>query len=195
MEQKSLLITKETIIGDIVENYPETIEPLMEMGVHCVGCHVSPFESLEDGFRGHGMSDEEISEAVTKLNGIIKKNNSNKNKSQKEELDFSSATLNVTDKAARKIKELIKQEKKKGLRISVVPGACSGFKYGMELSDDASEEDAVIEEKGIKIFLDKPSMAKLDGSNVDFVDSLQGAGFKIENPKATKSCGCGNSFR
>ena len=194
MEQKTeQLITKETIIADIVENYPETIEPLMEMGVHCVGCHVSPYETLEGGFKGHGMSDEEISEAVAKLNSIIRKNSNNK--SQKEELDFSNATLNVTDKAAHKIKELIKQEKKKGLRISVVPGGCSGFKYGMELSDDASENDVVIEEKGIKIFLDKPSMAKLDGSNVDFVDSLQGAGFKIENPKATKSCGCGNSFR
>ncbi|MBI2208443.1 iron-sulfur cluster assembly accessory protein [Candidatus Woesearchaeota archaeon] len=193
MEQKSLLITKDTIIGDIVENYPETIEPLMEMGVHCVGCHVSPYESLEAGFKGHGMSDEEIDEALKKLNQAIK-NNSN-NKTQKEEFDFSKAKLNVTDKAARKIKELIKQEKKKGLRISVVPGGCSGFKYGMELSDDELEEDVVIEEKGIKIFLDKASMAKLDGSNVDFVDSLQGAGFKIENPNATKSCGCGNSFR
>src|SRR3989338_308899 len=194
MEQKLQLITKETIIGDIVENYPETIEPLMEMGVHCVGCHVSPYETLEGGFKGHGMTDEEINEALKKLNQTIK-NNSNKNKSQKEEFDFSNAKLNVTDKAARKIKELIKQEKKEGLRISVVPGGCSGFKYGMELSDDASEEDVVIEEKGIKIFLDKGSMAKLNGSNVDFVDSLQGAGFKIENPKATKSCGCGNSFR
>lgn len=193
MEQTMQLITKETIIGDIVENYPETIEPLMEMGVHCVGCHVSPYETLEGGFKGHGMTDEEINKALKKLNGVIK-NNPN-NKSQKEEFDFSNARLNVTDKAARKIKELIKQEKKKGLRISVVPGGCSGFKYGMELSDDASENDVIIEEKGIKIFLDKPSMAKLDGSNVDFVDSLQGAGFKIENPKATKSCGCGNSFR
>src|SRR3989338_2802287 len=107
MEQKLQLITKETIIGDIVENYPETIEPLMEMGVHCVGCHVSPYETLEGGFKGHGMTDEEINKALEKLNQAIK-NSPNKDM-QKEEFDFSNAKLNVTDKAARKIKELIKQ--------------------------------------------------------------------------------------
>ena len=94
-------ITKETIIGDIVEKYPETIEPLMEMGVHCVGCHVSPFESLEDGFKGHGMTDDQINDAVKKLNEVIENSS---NKSSEKKIDPSKATLNVTDKAAEKIK-------------------------------------------------------------------------------------------
>ena len=188
-------ITKDTTIGDIVERYPEVVDTLTSFGVHCVGCHVSPFESLEMGFKGHGLSDQQVEEAVIKLNEVIEKSTSNKiTETKKEEFDFSKATLNVTDKAAEKIKALIEQEKKQGLRISVVPGGCSGFKYGMELDDKANEDDVVIEEKGIKIFLDKSSMAKLNGSSVDFVDSLQGAGFKINNPEAASTCGCGDSF-
>lgn len=189
MEQMQA-ITKDTIIADIVEKYPETIEPLMEMGVHCVGCHVSPFETLEGGFKGHGMSDEEISEAVKKLNSVIESSSS----SQKSEFDFSNAKFGITEKAAKKIKALIGQESMEGLRITVIPGGCSGFKYAMEL-DNKKNNDIVVDEKGIKVFLDKSSMERLNGSRIDYVDALQGAGFKIENPNATKSCGCGNSFR
>ena len=196
MEQTVQLITKDTTIGDIVEKHPEVVDTLTSYGVHCVGCHVSPFESLEMGFKGHGMTDELIKEAVTKLNEVISKNGSaNKDvEVKKEEFDFSKATLNVTDKAAEKIKTFLEQEKKQALRISVVPGGCSGFKYEMVLDDKSTEEDIVIEEKEIRLFIDKSSMIKLNGSNVDFVDSLQGSGFKISNPGAASSCGCGDSF-
>ena len=186
-------ITKDTNIGEIVEKYPEVIDTLTNFGVHCVGCHVSAFESLEMGFKGHGMSDEQINDAVIKLNEVIRENNSNK-KEVEEDFDVSKATLNVTDKAAEKIKALIEQEKMQGLRISVTPGGCSGFQYGMELDNKSTENDVVVEEKGIKIFVDKESIKKLNGSSVDFVDGLQGAGFKISNPKADSTCGCGSSF-
>tara|TARA_Y100000310_G_scaffold128407_3_gene127614 strand:- start:2338 stop:2928 length:591 start_codon:yes stop_codon:yes gene_type:complete len=192
-EQKQVQkITKDTTIGEIVEKYPQTIETLTSFGVHCVGCHVSGVESLEMGFKGHGMDDATIADAVKKLNEVVEKNPVE----MKEEkpVDVSNAKLNVTDKAAEKIKGLIEQEKKLGLRITVLPGGCSGYKYGMELDDKSNENDIVIEEKGIKIFVDKKSMEKLNGANVDFVDSLQGAGFKIDNPNATKTCGCGSSF-
>jgi len=193
MEQEQIQkITKDTTIGDIVEKYPQVVDTLTDFGVHCVGCHVSPFESLEMGFKGHGMDDAKIVEAVNKLNEVIEKNPVQ----VKEEapVDVSNATLTVTDKAAEKIKALMEQEKKQGLRITVEPGGCSGHKYGMELDDKSAQEDIVVEEKGIKIFIDKKSMQKLNGSNVDYVDSLQGAGFKIGNPNATKTCGCGDSF-
>jgi len=193
MEQEQMQkITKETTIGDIVEKYPQVVDTLTGFGVHCVGCHVSPFESLEMGFKGHGMSDEKVNEAVIKLNEVIEKNPVEIKK--EESKDVSNATLNVTDKAAEKIKALMEQEKKQGLRISVQPGGCSGFQYGMELDDKSTDNDIVIDEKGIKIFVDKESMQKLNGANVDYVDSLQGAGFKISNPQAKSSCGCGSSF-
>jgi len=193
MEQEQIQkITKDTTIGEIVDKYPQVVDTLTSFGVHCVGCHVSPFESLEMGFKGHGMDDAKIQEAVIKLNEVINKNPVEIKK--EEPKDISNATLNVTDKAAEKIKALIEQEKKQALRISVKPGGCSGFEYGMELDDKTTDDDIVIEQKGIKIFVDKESMQKLDGVNVDYVDSLQGAGFKISNPNASKTCGCGSSF-
>ena len=195
MEQKAeqvQKITKDTTIGEIVDKYPQTIDTLTGFGVHCVGCHVSPFESLEMGFKGHGMDDKTIAEAVKKLNEVIEK--IPVEQKTQEVVDIEKPEFTVTDKAAEKIKALMEQEKKQGLRISVQPGGCSGYQYGMELDDKSTEDDIVIEEKGIKIFVDKASMIKLNGSSVDYVDSLQGAGFKIENPTATKSCGCGSSF-
>ena len=194
MEQENIQkITKDTTIGEIVEKYPHVVETLMNYGVHCVGCHVSPFESLEMGFKGHGLDDATIEEAVKKLNEIIEKSPVQEEK-QEINIDADNAKLTVTDKAAEKIKDLIKQEKKEALRISVVPGGCSGYEYGMELDDKSNDNDIVFREKGIKIFVDKASIQKLNGSNVDYVESLQGAGFKIDNPNSKSTCGCGHSF-
>ena len=194
MEQKTeqMHITKDTTIGEIVDKHPEVVETLVSYGVHCVGCHVSPFESLEMGFKGHGMTDDDVESAVRELNKVIGK--SPKAKKESKEFDLSGATVTLTEKAAGKIKEILKQEKKQALRVSVKPGGCSGFTYGLELDDKTGENDIVIEDKGVKLFIDKPSMAKLNGANIDYLDSLQGAGFKISNPNAHSSCGCGSSF-
>lgn len=70
-------ITKDTLIGEVVEKHPEVIETLMGMGLHCVGCHVAGFESLEAGFKAHGMDDKEIEGAVKKLNEVIEKSKRN----------------------------------------------------------------------------------------------------------------------
>ena len=194
MEQETVLITRQTTIGEIVDTYPQTIETLLSYGVHCVGCHVSPFESLEDGFRGHGLQEEQIDDAVQKLNEIIKNGPSIQPKEPKKEIDLKDAKIIITEKAAAKIKEFLEQEKQEALRVSVHPGGCSGFSYGMELDSTKLEGDFVFEEQGIKVFVDKASMAKLNGARIDFVESLQATGFKIDNPQATSSCGCGNSF-
>ncbi len=69
-------ITKEMLIGEIVEKYPQVVETLMGFGLHCVGCHVAGFESLEMGFKAHGMDDKQVEEAVKKLNAVIEKSNS-----------------------------------------------------------------------------------------------------------------------
>jgi|ETNmetMinimDraft_2_1059921.scaffolds.fasta_scaffold63025_2 iron-sulfur cluster assembly accessory protein len=195
MEQKSeqLKITKDTTIGDIIEKYPQTIDILNDLGVHCVGCHVSTVESLEMGFKGHGMSDEQINDAVKRLNEVVEKNPVQQ-KAEEKPVDLSNAKVTVTDKAATKIKEILEKEKKEGLRVSVQPGGCSGFQYALELDEKSKDDDIVIEDKGIKLFIDKNSMAKLNGADIDYVDSLQGAGFKVNNPNAAKTCGCGSSF-
>ncbi|HLC95981.1 MAG TPA: iron-sulfur cluster assembly accessory protein [Candidatus Nanoarchaeia archaeon] len=176
-------INKEMIISEIIVKHPEVTPLLMEMGIHCVGCHVSGMETLEMGFRGHGMTDEVIDEAVRQLNDAVEVKEESK-----------SGHLTVTSTAAKKVKEIGAKSDKKALRIAVKAGGCSGFMYDMELVDEKEDGDFEIKDKGITIFVDKESMRHIDGAEVDYVDSLQGAGFKVSNPKAKKTCGCGESF-
>lgn len=184
-------ITRDTTIGQIIEKYPETVETLMSFGVHCVGCHVSGFESIEMGFRGHGMSEEDIDEAVKELNKIV----AHKPEPEQETIEVKAPKLTITKQAAVKIKQILEQTKKTALRVSVVPGGCSGHRYSMEVTEKSDKEDLVFEEHGAKVFIDKKSLATINGSQVDYVDSLQGAGFKITNPNAKATCGCGESFK
>jgi iron-sulfur cluster assembly accessory protein len=180
------MITKEIMIGELVEKHPEVIETLTSFGVHCVGCHVSPFENLEMGFKGHGMSDEDVEEAVKKLNEVIESFSKKASPKTDEE-------IHLTQNAVDKIKSL-SNGKEKSLRIFVEKGGCSGYTYEMEMVEGKKEGDFVFEEKGVKVFVEKDSIEQLKGSYVDYLDSLQGAGFKIKNPNATATCGCGESF-
>lgn len=104
--------------------------------------------------------------------------------------------ISMTPAAAGKVRELLAQENDPslGLRIFVAGGGCSGLQYGMTL-DEAQEGDSVIEQEGFKILVDEMSVSYIDGSEVDYVDSLMGAGFTVNNPNAVSSCGCGHSFR
>jgi len=97
--------------------------------------------------------------------------------------------ITVTPKAAEKIKEFMKQEEENPqyLRVYVQGGGCSGLSYGMG-------DDTVIEETGVKVLVDSYSQDHLKGANVDYIESLMGSGFKINNPNVTKSCSCGSSF-
>lgn len=81
-----------------------------------------------------------------------------------------------------------------GLRIEVTDGGCSGYQYGMKLEAEQGADDKVIDFGDMKVFVDAESLPMLDGMTVDFVDSLEGSGFKFTNPNAVKSCACGTSF-
>jgi iron-sulfur cluster assembly accessory protein len=104
--------------------------------------------------------------------------------------------ITMTPTAAVKVNELLQQENDPGLglRIFVAGGGCSGLQYGMTL-DEEQEGDTVINMSGIKVFVDEMSISYINGSEVDYVDSLMGAGFTVNNPNAVSSCGCGHSFR
>jgi len=184
-EVKPQLITKDMTIGDVVAKYPASIEPLQAAGVHCVGCHVSYHETLEQGFKGHGMSDEEVDAVIANINKAIEDSKFDEGK------DFI-----ITNKAAEKLKEVLRENNKEssGLRVELVPGGCSGFQYGLELDDSTTDMDKVFEEKGVKIIVTKENMNFLKGAKLDYVDSLQGGGFKISNPNVKSGCGCGQSF-
>jgi len=103
--------------------------------------------------------------------------------------------VTLTEKAANKVKSLLEKENKQGygLRVGVTPGGCSSYMYDIGLEKEQKNDDMVIEEKGVKIFINPMSVSFMKGSTVDYLDSLTNAGFKINNPNVKTSCGCGHS--
>ena len=103
----------------------------------------------------------------------------------------------LSEAAAGKLQELVTAEQNPdmGLRVYVYSGGCSGFRYGMMLEDQPSSEDVTVESKGIKVYVDRQSTQYLLGSEIDYLDTLMGAGFTVNNPNAVSACGCGSSFR
>ena len=112
-------------------------------------------------------------------------------------LDQQPTVVSLTDAAASKLQELTKEETNPdiGLRVYVYSGGCSGFRYGMMLEDQPSHEDVTVESRGIKVYVDRNSTQYLSGSEIDYLDTLMGAGFTVNNPNAVSGCGCGSSFR
>jgi iron-sulfur cluster assembly protein len=106
-------------------------------------------------------------------------------------------TIFVSEAAVNTVRDLLAQKEVPdyGLRVFVSGGGCSGMQYGMALEAEARPYDHVIEQGGIKIFVDPTSMMYLNTATIDYEESLMGGGFKIENPNAVSSCGCGSSFK
>jgi len=182
------LITKDMTIGDVVSKYPAIAEILLDNGVHCIGCGGAFMETIEQGFKGHGMDDTEVERIVQEMNDSLKEQGVH---------DSPPAEgITITKKAAKKLKELLHEKKKEtwGLRVEVTPGGCAGYSYGMDIEKKEKSNDTVVEQEGVKLFIDSESYPLIKGATIDYVDALQGAGFKISNPNATKSCGCGQSF-
>jgi iron-sulfur cluster assembly accessory protein len=102
--------------------------------------------------------------------------------------------VTITDRAARRIGEILKSEPGAMLRLSVMGGGCSGFQYKFDVERDRADDDVTIDRGGVTMLIDSVSLQYLAGSEIDFVDDLIGASFKVNNPKAKASCGCGTSF-
>jgi iron-sulfur cluster assembly accessory protein len=110
---------------------------------------------------------------------------------------LTTTVVSLTDAAIGKLSELTKEETNPaiGLRVYVYSGGCSGFRYGMMLEDAPTPEDRILDVSGIKVYVDGQSVDLLKGSQIDYVDTLMGAGFTVNNPNAVAACGCGSSFR
>ena len=106
--------------------------------------------------------------------------------------------LTLTDKAVAEVKKFIEAEQvpveTAGLRVGVLPGGCSGFKYSLNIEEQPLEDDMVAEINGVRVFVDGFSAQYLTGITVDYVTSMQGSGFTFNNPNSTGGCGCGSSF-
>ena len=170
------MITKDWIIADVMAKYPELVEVMEANGIHCAGCGASGFETLEEGVAGHGV---DVDAFVTLLNDSI--------------LDKSEPFI-ISDGAAQMVKNLCEGEGKHALRVQVLRGGCSGYKYDFSLVDTAVPGDNCYHNGDVKVYVPKDSMDRLGGAVLEYKHALSGAGFVVSNPNASRSCGCGKSF-
>jgi iron-sulfur cluster assembly accessory protein len=107
-------------------------------------------------------------------------------------------TLELTEKAAEEVKRFMSSEEglpeTAGLRVRVVPGGCSGFQYSLNIEEESRQGDFILDQNGVRLFLDMFSAQYLNGVKIDYVTGVMGSGFTFTNPNATGSCGCGSSF-
>ena len=111
--------------------------------------------------------------------------------------EWKNIMVQMTERAIGKVKEIMSSQEPapSGLRISVVGGGCSGFSYSMAFENTPNILDKTYTYDGLKIFVDQASLLYLDGAEVDFVETLEGSGFKFNNPQVKSTCGCGSSFQ
>src|SRR5437667_12637268 len=110
--------------------------------------------------------------------------------------EIKKAPVSLTPTAVAKVKEIMAQQNPvaAGLRVGVVGGGCSGFSYSMSFENSAGMMDKTFDMEGLKVFVDATSVMYLNGCTVDYIETLEGAGFKFENPNVKSTCGCGSSF-
>lgn len=197
MEQSLNTITKNMTIGEVVRKYPDSAGVMLKYGLHCIGCHVNPYETIEQGALGHGISEDKIDEMLDEVNDFVKgrMENSGAESSQQDISINNMRSVELTPAAVLKVRDLMIKDNKnwEALRISVISGGCSGMSYDLSF-DNPRAGDKLLEFDGLKVVIDNNSLESMEGAKIDFVDGLQGTGFKIQNPKARSTCGCGNSF-
>ncbi len=180
------MITRDMTIEEIFKRFPSKSQKLAsemtKSGLHCVGCSAATWETLEAGMYSHGFSDPEIDKLIGGLNKILQ---------EKEDL----STVTLTEKAATKFLSILKEEQKEGwgIRLGEKAASCSDFEYFLDYSEKPKHGDLIFESQGIQVHLHHKSADRLLGTVIDYVDGLQGSGFKISNPNVKSTCGCGNS--
>ena len=179
MESKQI-ITKDMTIGEVVGKYPETASVMLSYGLHCVGCSVNPYETIENGCLGHGMDEKTVDKLVKEINNAL-----NKKEKRVEKI------ISISKNAAKKFKEFMKDEGKSnfGVRLEVVDTG-STLQYGLDFAEKESSNEKVFEENGIKVFINKAIIDSIKGIEIDYIENERGSGFKIENPNV-KVGGCG----
>lgn len=185
MTKKKILITGEMLIGDVLNRLPEAAEIMQDYGLHCISCSVNVFEPLKMGALGHGIPEETADEMIEKINDLA--------------LVLRRAPddgIYVTEKAALKIQEFAKAEEKSGwgLKITATPQRSGGVgkepAYAMDFQEKKIRGDTDFEFHEVHIFLDKASLKSMLGSEVDYIESEYGSGFKITNPNFTGQDSC-----
>ncbi|MBI5225651.1 iron-sulfur cluster assembly accessory protein [Candidatus Micrarchaeota archaeon] len=181
-------VTKDMLIGEVVQNFPDAVDVMLSHGFHCVGCHVSPFETIEQGAKGHGFTDEAVTQLMEDINSKV---SNSPIVIKPEELP-----AHLTEAAATKLKSLMTAEGKAGmgLRISLQGGGCAGNSYEMDFDQPDPQNDRIFESHGLKLFYNNEFHDQIKGIEIHYRDALNGGGFTMRNPNAQASCGCGKSF-
>lgn len=185
-QTKEKQISRTMTIEEIFTLFPHKAQKLAQeitnTGLHCVGCQAATWETLEAGMLGHGYSEADIDRLVNSLNQILE-----------EKTDLNA--INITKRAADKLREILKEEGKEDwhLRFGDRAAGCSGFEYMLDFSKAAKSDDKVFSSQGIQIHVNEKMVSRLLGAEIDYVDGLNNSGFKITNPNVKGSCGCGKS--
>lgn len=197
------LITGDMIIANIVEKYPLAAEIMGGYGLSCIGCHANPYESIEAGAAGHGMTNDKIQSMIQELNELATKGEASngakeaqEKQESKEEGKEEITPIVVTEIAVNKVKSIMESQKKEGygLKVGAKAGGCAGFTYLMDFEKNPAKGDTVLEFDGLKVFVDPQSAKALSGVEIDYLETLTESGFKFNNPGAHATCGCGKSF-
>ena len=200
-QQQIQKITRDILISEILTINPRKsailAEMLLDFGIHCIGCGASSFETLGQGVLGHGFSEQQLDNLINDLNKVISEESETEPKTDaNQEITAEIFSLKLTEHAVKKIKQAMKQRKTSSvtLRVSVIPGGCSGYMYDMQIIDKPSKQDLNFKQNGVNIAVDKKSTNMLHGMEIDYLDTLNESGFKFNNPNAEHGCGCGKSF-
>lgn len=175
-------MTIESILSMFPNKAQKLSQEITRAGLHCIGCGAATWETLEAGMYSHGMTDAHIDELVSRLNALLAE--------QSDE-----TTITLTKAAADKYLAILDSEGKQGwgLRFKEKAAGCNGFEYVLDYSERAQPTDETFTSRGIEIHVEKAMLPRLIGSEIDYVDGLQGSGFKVSNPNVRSSCGCGTS--
>ncbi|MCX6815743.1 MAG: iron-sulfur cluster assembly accessory protein [Candidatus Aenigmarchaeota archaeon] len=179
----SIVITKDMTIAEILQAHPASAEVMQSYGLHCFGCHINMFETLEQGCLGHGMSQEIINDMLDDLNKVA---NDEGHESPESEMPKDMQNLMMTETAAEKLKDLLGKEDKKyfGIRVALKNGS-SGYAYSMDFAEQQEKDDKVIEIHGVKLVVDKDSLSMMTGTVIEYVETKEGGGFRFDNPNTT----------
>ena len=180
-------IDRQMTISDIISKFPAKSQKLPQAmtnaGLHCTSCSAATWETLEAGMLGHGMGENQIERLVAELNQILA-----------EEINMEA--ISVTKLAAEKFRLFATQEgfsENACLRFGDMAGGCGGFQYLLDFCEKPDADDATFDSEGVVVCVKKNLVGRPLGCVIDYVDGLNGSGFKISNPNVKSSCGCGQS--
>ena len=168
--------------------YPQLADLMAKHGLKMTGCG-TPYQEQLKATAMSAMNEEDFTEMLNELNTAAAKIDAEKPKERP-------ATIEITEAAIDQVKELMKKQGIDGfnLRIEVKPGGCAGYSYDFALDDEVKGNDIVIQKNEMKVIIDPASAEALKGAVIDYVETLNRSGFKVDNPNAHAVCSCGSSF-